>query len=250
LEGYEIDKNNSITFDETSIEEFDRLNVTIDKLITRNKLIFNSQKEFIENAAHEMQTPLAVFKSKMELLQQQPKITEDQYHLLEELNETISRLTKLNKNLLLLSRVENQQYNELENVSWQQIVTKLFTFYEEQAEVKNIAIDLQIIENPSSKANAALVEVLLSNLFLNAIKHNHFNGMVAVELHKDKLIFSNSSEEKPLENNTLFERFSKSNPSKAGTGLGLAIVKKICEQNQWQIHYSFENKQHFFTLYF
>lgn len=250
LEGYDIDKDNSIKFHETTIEEFDRLNITVEKLIARNNLIFTSQKEFIENAAHEMQTPLAVFKSKMELLQQQPELTDNQYEILEQLNESISRLTKLNKNLLLLSRVENQQYNDLETVEWRQVLTKLFSFYKEQAEVKNITIDLKIVENRSSKANAVLVEILVSNLLLNAIKHNHSNGTITVDLYENKLVFSNSGKEKSLEDNTLFERFSKSNPSKAGTGLGLAIVKKICEQNHWHIQYSFGNKLHFFTLHF
>lgn len=250
LEHYDIDKNDEIEFNETKIEEFNRLNSTVEKLIYRNNSIFKSQKEFIENAAHEMQTPLAVFKSKLELLQQQSNFTKDQYDILEKLNTTISRLTKLNKNLLLLSRVENQQFKELETVDWSAILNKLYSFYKEQAEVKNISIELIIIENPTTESNLVLAEILVSNLFLNAIKHNIQNGKVIIELNSNEIRFSNSGEEKALESYRLFKRFSKKNSSKDGTGLGLSIVKKICEQNNWKVEYKFENLLHFFSLKF
>lgn len=239
LEKYDIDKNSEIHFEETTIEEFHRLNSTVEKLILRNNSIFNSQKEFIENAAHEMQTPLAVFKSKIELLEQQPDISSEHFKILEQLNATISRLTKLNKNLLLLSRVD-----------WNVILTKLFPFYKEQAEAKSINVDLKISANPTSEANLVLAEILMSNLFLNAIKHTIANGKVIVELYSNEIRFSNSGEGVALDTSKLFERFSKNNPSKEGTGLGLAIVKKICDQNQWNIQYTFENNLHCFTLQF
>jgi signal transduction histidine kinase len=126
LEEYDTDKNAEIEFHKTGIEEFFRLNTTLAKLISRNNLIFNSQKEFIENAAHEMQTPLAVFKSKLELLQQQSLFSSESYEILQQLNATISRLAKLNKNLLLLSRVENQQFKELDAIDWTVILKKFY----------------------------------------------------------------------------------------------------------------------------
>jgi len=250
LEEYDTDKNAIIEFNETGIEEFYRLNTTLAKLIFRNNSVFNSQKEFIENAAHEMQTPLAVFKSKLELLQQQSHFSSENYEILQQVNFTISRLTKLNKNLLLLSRVENQQFKELDAIDWTAILQKFYSFYKEQAQVKNISTELIINANPLTQANLVLVEILISNLFLNAIRHNKIGGKAIVTSYTNEIQFCNSGEEKALETNKLFERFSKNNPSKEGTGLGLSIVKKICEQNNWKIEYKFENSLHYFVLKF
>jgi signal transduction histidine kinase len=250
IEKFEIDKSNHPKFTETNIEEFNRLNNSIEKLITKNTSIYHSQREFIENAAHELQTPLAVFQAKIDTLIQNADFTQEQYKILSSLNDSVSRLNRLNKNLLLLSKMENDIYTEKQTINLNEAIGKHFDFFTEQAKAKNLIIKTEMKEAVAVKSNPVLAEILISNLFLNAIRHNVGNGQVLVTLSNHSLTFSNTGQSQTLIADKLFNRFSKSNPSEQGNGLGLAIIKKIADLNNWKISYSFENNFHSFSVAF
>ena len=250
IEKFEIDKSNHPKFAETNIEEFNRLNNSIEKLITKNTSIYHSQREFIENAAHELQTPLAVFQAKIDTLIQNADFTQEQYKMLSSLNDSVSRLNRLNKNLLLLSKMENDIYNEKQTINLKEAIEKHFDFFTEQAKAKNLIIKTEMNEAVAVKSNPVLAEILISNLFLNAIRHNVSDGQVLVTLSNHSLTFSNTGQSQNLVADKLFNRFSKSNPSEQGNGLGLAIIKKIADQNNWKISYSFANNFHSFSVAF
>ena len=250
MEQFEIDKEAPLEFTATNIEEFDRLNQAILKLIKKNTTIYNSQREFIENAAHELQTPLAVFQVHIDTLMQRSDVTQGQSDILGNLNTAISRLNKLNKNLLLLSKIERNQYISTDNILMNTIFDKQSAFFIEQAEAKNIAVTIELLEQVSVKTNPVLAEILVSNLFLNAIQHNIYNGNIHIILSKQSLAFSNSGIPNPLSIDKLFERFSKINPSSQGNGLGLSIVKKIVDMNGWKMDYKYENDAHIFEIWF
>lgn len=247
---FEIDKNKPPKFAPTAIEEFDSLNRSIERLIEKNTAIYKAQKEFIENAAHELQTPLALFQSKIDTIIQTSGLSKEQSLLLNALNNDVSRLNRLNKNLLLLSKIENDSYFEKQPYSVNDYIIKNLDFFEEQAEAKNIQISSDLNESVKIDTNPVLIEVLVNNLFLNAIRHNVKDGKINVAIGKNFLVFSNTGQENPLPIDKLFNRFSKSNPSAKGNGLGLAIVKKIAELNNWTIAYSFENNLHNFSIKF
>lgn len=250
IEKFEIDKNTDTELIKSSTEEFERLNNAIESLIEKNTLIYKSQKEFIENAAHELQTPIAIFKGKLETLLQRDDITEEQSEILEKLNETTTRLNRLNKNLLLLSKIESKQYNIPEELNLKEVIEKQLDFFKEQALAKNIKVNTYLSDNVILKTNAFLTEILVSNLFLNAINHNIKNGEINVKLNSDSLLFSNTGITSSLQTDKLFERFSKINPSSKGNGLGLSIIKKIIENNGWTINYDFKNDIHTFKIQF
>lgn len=250
IEKFEIDKNTDTELIKSSTEEFERLNNAIESLIEKNTLIYKSQKEFIENAAHELQTPIAIFKGKLETLLQRDDITEEQSEILEKLNETTTRLNRLNKNLLLLSKIESKQYNIPEELNLKEVIEKQLDFFKEQALAKNIKVNTYLSDNVILKTNAFLTEILVSNLFLNAINHNIKNGEINVKLNSDSLLFSNTGITSSLQTDKLFERFSKINPSSKGNGLGLSIIKKIIENNGWTINYDFKNDIHSFKIQF
>ena len=250
IEKFEIDKSNHPKFTETNIEEFNRLNNSIEKLISKNTSIYHSQREFIENAAHELQTPLAVFQAKIDTLIQNADFTQEQYKMLSSLNDSVSRLNRLNKNLLLLSKMENDIYNEKQTINLKEAIEKHFDFFTEQAKAKNLIIKTEMNEAVAVKSNPVLAEILISNLFLNAIRHNVSDGQVLVTLSNHSLTFSNTGQSQNLVADKLFNRFSKSNPSEQGNGLGLAIIKKIADQNNWKISYSFANNFHSFSVAF
>lgn len=250
IEQFEIDKHTTSMFLPTAIEEFDRLHQSLARLMERNQLIFKSQREFVENASHELQTPLAVFQANIDTLMQQQDITPEQAALLEKLNGNVSRLNRLNRNLLLLSKIDGEHYDSAEEVFLKPLIDKHFGFFEEQAASKNIRISAQLSESSRIRSNPVLVEILVSNLFMNAIRHNVPDGTIAIALTNDSLTFSNSGIPEALPGDKLFQRFSKVNPSSEGNGLGLAIIQKIVAMNGWTISYAFTEGRHRFRVGF
>lgn len=250
IEEFEIDKTKQPNFSETNIEEFNRLNQSIEKLIERNIIIYKSQREFIENAAHELQTPLAVFQAKIDTIIQRSDVTKEQSEILGSLNENVSRLNRLNKNLLLLSKIDNESYSDKQTVSLNELIEKHTDFFAEQAKAKNITIETNLSEQLETKANPVLAEVLINNLFLNAIRHNITDGKIVITLSNRSLTFSNTGQTTVLVQEKLFNRFSKVNPSEQGTGLGLSIVKKIADNNNWSVAYNYSENLHSFSVSF
>ena len=250
IEHFKIDGKEIPAFQGSQIEEFERLNQAILRLIERNKIIFDSQREFVENAAHELQTPLAVFQANIDTLVQDTHLTDEHARILEKLNENVSRMNRLNKNLLLLSKIDSIQYTNLEQVSLNEIFQKQSEFFEEQAKAKNIQITMDLMETNSVDANPVLVEILISNLFMNAIRHNLQNGSIQIELRRKSLTFYNTSESKPLNKERLFQRFSKANSSSEGNGLGLSIISKIANLYSWSVSYEYTENRHIFRVNF
>lgn len=250
IQDFEIDKNKQPHFTATDIEEFDRLNKSLERLIEKNTAIYKSQREFVENAAHELQTPLALFQTKIDTLSQSPDLTKEHSQLLGSLNNDVSRLNRLNKNLLLLSKIENDSYIEKQHVVINEYIKKHLDFFVEQGRSKNISVLTEFSGQLEIKSNPVLTEVLINNLFLNAIRHNIKGGKIIIAAENNSITFSNTGQESSLNIDKLFNRFSKSDPSAQGNGLGLAIVKKITELNNWEISYSFTDNLHNFTVKF
>ncbi|MFY7666130.1 sensor histidine kinase [Flavobacterium sp.] len=249
IRGFEIDKNQKPEFPSTDIDEFNNLNASLERLIDKNTNIYNTQREFIENAAHELQTPLALFQSRIDIMLQLD-LSKEQSVLVGSLNNDVARMNRLNKNLLLLSKIENENFPDKQEILLNEYIKKHLDFFTEQAKSKNLSIITEFTENLKIIVNPALLEVLLNNLFLNSIRHNVKNGKIVITIAGNTLAFLNSGQEAALSNDKLFNRFSKSDPSSQGNGLGLAIVKKITELNHWNISYSFYNSLHGFTITF
>ncbi len=250
IEKFEIDKHHKTDFPHTDIMEFNQLNKSIENLIERSIAIYNNQREFVENAAHELQTPIAVFKAKIDDLMQRSDITNGQAEVLSSLNDTILRMNRLNKNLLLLSKLDKHAFSESETFSLKELIEKNLSFFIEQANSKSIDINTDFHDDFILNSNKAFIEIMLNNLLLNAVSHNIENGTVQIVLADKKLVISNSGKTIALSTEKLFSRFSKINPSGKGNGLGLAIVKKICDINNWQVTYIFSEGKHIFSVLF
>lgn len=249
IENFEIDKNNTLNFIPTGIDEFERLNKSLERLIEKNTAIYKSQREFIENAAHELQTPIALFQTKLDTLQQLD-LDKEQSLLVGSLNKDVYRLNRLNKNLLLLSKIDNEMYVEQDSFVLNEYIEKHLDFFTEQAKSRNLKINIDFKENLIVKGNSTLTEVLINNLFLNAIRHNIKDGLINIILENNTLKFTNTGSEIPLTEQNIFNRFSKVNPSSQGNGLGLAIIKKICNISHWNIRYIYNNNLHIFEITF
>lgn len=249
LKNFRLEKQNQIRYEDTNVEEFQVLHDAVSKLIKNSTDTYQSQKQFIENASHELQTPLAISLNKLELLLEESNLTEEQLRLLAGAVNNLERMKRLNKSLLLLSKIENRQFITEVEVNINQVTKDLLDDFSDQAEYKGLTVTLCQEGECRLRMNPDLASVLLTNLIKNAIVHNHQNGFVEVTISRDKLVVANSGQNSALNEQRMFARFQQDSPSEASTGLGLPIVKAIATLYNYQVRYSFTDK-HTLTLSF
>jgi len=250
LKQFNLSNKTAINLKDTNINEFIELNAAVTAMSNSVLKDYDALKSFTENASHEIQTPLAVIKSKLELLMQAENFSETQMHYIQNIQEEISRLSKLNQSLLLLTKIDNQQFKDTEKVDIANIITKHLNNYEELISAKEIALTKNISEGNFVVMNKVMAEILVSNLITNAIKHNVERGSITIELNKDQLTVSNSGPVLATNPKELFERFKKDKVNSESLGLGLSIVKKICEQYHFKVDYNYTNGLHTVSLSF
>jgi signal transduction histidine kinase len=206
------------------------------------------QKEFTENAAHEMQTPLAVLQSKLELLMQTSPINNTQAALISKMADASHRMNKLNKALVLLTRIQNHQFNDEERIDWRNLIDKLIDDYEDVITQKNIKVSINEVSSIKTDTNRMLLEILLGNLLSNAIRHNIQDGFINIIVHEKELLIENSGQLKALNTINIFQRFQKDSSDENSLGLGLEIIDKICVLNHYSLKYLYNSNKHCFIL--
>ena len=206
IEGFSLEGGKKPQLPESDIAEFARLNAALDRLIGNSLSSYKAQKEFTENASHELQTPLAVFQVKLDQLLQQPGITEGQAVIIQDLCQMNARLSRLSRNLLLLAKMENGQFGIEGQVDVAAVVGELLPYLESLTGSLRLECDLGSSPMPV-KANRSLLESMVSNLVVNAVRHNRQGGVVRLRLGGGKLAVSNTSDEKPLDASRIFNRF-------------------------------------------
>jgi len=226
---FDVVKNNQIELEKiTGTTEFDQLNEMLGELFTKVNAAYINQKQFVENASHELQTPLAIIRTKLELLINQPNITEKSALLLSDITIAADRLSEMNRTLLLLSKIENNQFPEIETVNVSEVIENTiadYLHYNSECELISSSIENQI----TIVANRSLIEILVSNLINNAIVHNNEAKQIKLSITGQHLRIANTGDPLTMRSEELFERFKKSSHKKKTTGLGLAIVKQICQ---------------------
>jgi len=250
LKNFSVEDERTIALLDTDVDEFEELNSSLIKLTNKIKSDFTNLKEFTENASHEMQTPLAIMQSKSEMLMQSTNLDRNQKQQIKSIYSATQRLSKLNKTLLLLSKIENQQFGGKEEILINDIIDKHLEIFEDFIENKNIKISKNFTSNAKLSANPMLFDMVISNLISNSIKHNFKNGNIDIITTDFFFSFSNSGEPISIASKSIFERFKKDSKSSDSFGLGLAIVKKVCDTNNWQINHSFVEDQHVISIYF
>jgi signal transduction histidine kinase len=247
LKAYQLDKAEPVTIEKSNIAEFDDLNETVRHLSERNRKIYLQQKEFIENASHELQTPIAIFQSKLDQLMQEPSLNQASAILINELESTAQRMSRINKNLLLLSKIDNEQYLTTDNIEIRDLVRNQISELTQLTESANIKLNS---DGQSSVvvANKTLIEILIFNLLLNALRFSPKNEDIQVTLKDRKLSIINKGEPLKMDFEKLTERFIKASDHPTSTGLGLSIVKKICDVYGYRLVYNYANHAHHFMV--
>lgn len=248
LDNYQTGTKNETLNNETQITEFRKLNEAAIRYTERNEQIFDQQKQFIGNASHEMQTPIAICRNRLEMLMEDESLSEKQLEELMKTHQTLEYITKLNKSLLLLSKIDNGQFTETKDLSINQLLKQYLEDYKEVYNYRSITTEILEKSECRVTMNESLAVALLTNLVKNAFVHNIEGGHIQIIITKQSLIFRNTGIQQPLDAKRIFERFYQTGRREGSTGLGLAIAYAICQLEHFNLRYYFENGEHCFEL--
>lgn len=242
LKNFRLGRNQPLNPAATNVKEFRVLNESVATLVQHALDTYNSQKQFIENASHELQTPVAISINRLELLAEKNGLNEAGLETVGQVIQTLERLSRLNKSLLLLSKIENRQFEGVEVVSINRLVEELKEEFADFADYKGVSITVSEDASLEATMQKDLAVIMISNLIKNAIVHNHTRGSLEITLGEKELRIANSGANVPLDGARIFQRFHKQATGAGNTGLGLAIVKAIADFYGFKVSYVFDGR--------
>ncbi|HEY9488240.1 MAG TPA: HAMP domain-containing sensor histidine kinase [Chryseosolibacter sp.] len=249
IQNFSLKKDREINLPATRTTEFRELNYFLKNMTGKARSDYRALKEFTENASHELQTPLAIIRGKLELLLESPLTEEQGNQILSALN-SIEKLSKINHSLTLLNKLENQEFAALEPINLTQHVHTILEDLSELIEMKSISLKKDIAPNVRIVLHPSLADILITNLFSNAIRHNVNGGHITINLTTNRLIVKNTGKPPEIPLEQAFDRFKRTSESNDSAGLGLAIAKQICEGSRLSIKYEYLSDQHIITVTF
>lgn len=244
---YKIGSGYKPLSNKTKITEFKELYHAVTMSAQRNEKLYEQQKMFIGNASHEMQTPLAICLNRLEMLMEDENLTEKQMEEIAKTHQTLENITRMNKSLLLLCKIENGQYADVKEVSVNSLVSQYIDTFNDVYSYKNITVKVTEMSSLSMQINESLAIILVSNLLKNAYLHNCENGKIDVVISEKDFTVSNTGES-ALDSSKIFTRFYQGSKKEGSTGLGLALIHTICRANNISISYEFRDKMHVFKV--
>lgn len=247
---FDIQSDHPLELPSTNIEEFNELNDMFLSMTRKMRNDYLNLKEFNENASHEIQTPLAVIRSKTDLLMQQKKLSKESLNLVKSINEATTKLFKLNQGLLLISKIDNQVFHETRLLSLKEITEKAIDNYREILDLRNISVETETISDSRVVMNETLADILISNLLSNAVRFNDCGGFIRCRFDNSELSISNSGPALTTDPENLFRRFQKHSDNPQSVGLGLSIVRRIADSYGMSISYKYSNSVHTLLLKF
>lgn len=247
LDTSQLGKKNEPLENTAKITEFRKLNAATMAFAERGEKLFEQQKTFIGNASHEMQTPLAICRNRLEMLMEDETLTGHQLNELIKTHQTLENLTRMNRSLLLLCKIENGQFVDTRSVCLNDILAHYLDDYKEVYAYRNITVTVTTDSSFCVEMNDSLVSVLVTNLLKNSFVHNIDGGFIYIKITANTFEISNTGE-KPLDRERIFERFYQGQKKEGSTGLGLALVDSICKANHLKIDYTYVENRHIFTI--
>ena len=249
LEHYRLGKNNEKLSIETHTTEFRKLNEAVSRYVAHSEEVFEKQKQFIGNASHELQTPLAICQNRLEMLLEDETLGEQQMSEIMKTYQTLEYLSKLNKSLLLLSKIDNHQFSEEKEVCLNEVLHRYMDDYQEVYAYRDITLTVEEEGELYWRMNETLAVVLITNLLKNAFVHNINKGSIRIVISSSGIRFGNTASGSALDASRVFDRFYQGSKKKEGsTGLGLAIVDAVCRHSSLKIRYRFEEDMHWFEV--
>jgi signal transduction histidine kinase len=234
-------------FPSTNTEEFAFMNESLGMAAKKAEEDYLLLKEFTENASHELQTPLSIIRSKLEMLIQEEDLSHRQSEIVRSAFAAIKKLSRLNQSLLLLTKIGNQQFNDLEDVRLDEKIENKLGQFRELWQTSGIEVSSRL--SPAIiRASPELIDILLNNMFSNASNHNIPHGDIDIALESRQLTISNTGLSVPLDARRVFTRFYKGEQHTGHNGLGLSIIKQICEVTTLRPSYQFSGNRHTFIF--
>lgn len=240
---YKIGSGYTPLANKSNITEFKNLYEAVTMSVERNEKLYEQQKLFIGNASHEMQTPLAICLNRLEMLMDDENLSEKQMEEIAKTHQTLENITRMNKSLLLLCKIENGQYADVKDVSINSIIGQYVETFNDIYASKNIRVNVSETSSLHMQINESLAVMLVSNLLKNAYLHNIENGVIEIKIAENGFSVSNSGQV-ALDSSKIFTRFYQGSKKEGSTGLGLALVYTICKSNNIKIMYQFKDKMH------
>ena len=249
IDKYRLGKPDNKPLDnKTNVTEFKKLNSAIMQHAARNEELFEQQKQFIGNASHELQTPLAICSNRIEMLLEDESLKEEQIGVLIKIHAKLENMSRLNRSLLLLCKIDNNQFVSERAVNWNVILDNYLGDFKEVYSSQNIKVEVEQSGIFKMNMNETLATTLLANLLKNSFAHNVQGGLIHIIITQNSFIIKNSGVEEPLDEKKIFTRFYHSGGKKDSSGLGLSIVKAICQRYGFSIKYYFEEGLHVFEI--
>ena len=247
MKRFSVTSNEPLELVESDVLEFSELQTHIQSLTNKVKIDYENLKQFTENVSHEIQTPLAIIQAKIDNIINEHSINDKQFEQVTSIQKDIQRLKQLNKKITILTKIDNNQFVNIEEVSISQIVNEKVADYKE-LEIKNIVHLAD--ENLVVSIDPYLAEILVNNLISNAIKHSLQNENIVIYTNQNSIIVCNPGEKAIQNPEKLHLRFYREKNNFKSTGLGLSIIQKICDLHGYTMSYKFENDLHIFTILF
>ncbi|PWG79250.1 sensor histidine kinase [Pararcticibacter amylolyticus] len=232
----------------TSTSDFRYLDESLMMLMRQIDEAFDKEREFTSNASHELMTPISILQNKLENLLNDEQTSEASALAVVETMKTVDRLKNITRSLLLISRIENEQFIRNDKVVLRTLFDDIIEEIRHRLEEKDLNILVEI--DPGVElhdVNKDLLSQLFFNLIHNAIKFNRDKGTIFIkgfygEQGRYELTIRDTGIGIPAEDLPfIFDRFRKTNlHSHVGYGLGLAIVKSIALYHQ--IHINVESR--------
>lgn len=249
VQAFNFQKNEPLDFEKNGISEFEKLNKFLERMSKKLLKDYRQIKEFSENISHEIQTPSAVIRGKLELLMNE-QISEAQSKLISSAYQNNERITRIVRSLSMLAKLENEEFADPETLNLSTFIEKILTSLEELIEMRSIKLTTKIDPMVWLDIHPFVAEVLLNNLIGNAIKHNVDAGMINIELNSEFLKIENTGIAPKSDPAEYLERFKKGSDHQESVGLGLAIVNQICKKYGFKLFYYFENNKHVIRILF
>jgi signal transduction histidine kinase len=234
---------------EPDIEEFRELFQVLERMTRRLSEDYRELKEYTDHTTHELQTPLAIIKTKTELLMQSEKLGPEEMQLIHAINASTNQLSRLNSTLTLITRIENRQYPSREEISLGRLVDEHLEMMQELISLRGISVKWNHPEQETKvRMDRGLANVMITNLLKNAIVHNREQGSIEIRLDDHHFLIANEGPPLTFDQESLFKRFVRDTKKTGTFGLGLSLVKKICDTYGYQIHYRFADGRHEFRI--
>jgi len=250
LKQFETSKE-PVILGEQDIEEFEELRQVLEVMTRRLAKDYKELKEYTDHTTHELQTPLAVIKSKTELLIQSENLGESEMKCLQAINTSVNQLSRLNSTLTLITRIENRQFTEKEKIKLTELLDRHLELLDEHIDLRKIKVEKHYRdEGMELLMDQGLADLLIANLLKNAIVHNIEGGAIVLETQPGSMLIKNDGPPLEFNQEELFTRFVRDTRRSGNFGLGLSLVKKVCETYNFSIDYSHDNQHHMFKVTF